>query len=70
MKNFSNYRQIISQFAGTATCGHPITKGDAIGWASGRRREKSETQCKDCWVRWSAENREAADYEAALPAGM
>lgn len=59
---FSDYRDIQAKFDSTGTCGHPIKKGDSIGWC--RRRRVSLTQCSDCWTRWTAENREADMIEA------
>ena len=52
---FYNYREIDARFASTGTCGHPISKGDRIGW----HPKLKKTQCAVCWTRWVAENAEA-----------
>ncbi len=52
---FDNYREIDARFASTGSCGHPIAKGDRIGW----HRSLKKTQCAACWTRWVAENAEA-----------
>ena len=54
---FCNYREISAPFDTTGTCGHPIKKGDRIGW----NRRASKLQCAACWHKWVAENLEA-DY--------
>lgn len=56
---FDNYREIVSKFNSTGTCGHPIQKGDRIGW-----NRKYGCYCANCWDRWVAENREADAIEA------
>ena len=58
---FSNYRDITAQREDTATCGHPIHRGDLIGWNRPARR----TVCATCWRRWVEENREADQMEAS-----
>ena len=57
MKRFNDYLDITAKFNSTGTCGHTITKGDSIGYARAGRG-KAETQCSDCWKRWSLENQE------------
>ncbi len=56
---FENYREIDARFASTGTCGHAIAKGDRIGWHPSLKK----TQCASCWLRWVAENAEAAAME-------
>jgi hypothetical protein len=56
---FDNYRNIVAKFDSTGACGHPIKKGDRIGWHS-----KHGARCAACWEKWSAENHEAAAVEA------
>ena len=56
---FDNYVQITAKFASTGSCGHPINRGDTIGY--NRRHQK--TYCPACWRKWSAENAEAEAYE-------
>ncbi len=56
---FDNYLSIKAKFASTGVCGHPIEKGDPIGW----NRIAKKTQCADCWRKWQAENAEAAYLE-------
>jgi hypothetical protein len=63
LDRYDNYRQITARFAGQATCGHPIRKGDVIGW----NVRLHKTQCADCWRKWSAEVREEAAAEAGIP---
>jgi len=58
---FDNYREITAKFASTGACGHPIKKGDVIGW-----NKRYGCQCSDCWSRWVAENREAELIEVGL----
>jgi len=62
---FSNYRAITARFDSTGTCGHAIAKGDAIGYARVGRGH-SATSCATCWAKWSAENAEADQQEAAF----
>lgn len=62
---FNDYRVITARFASTASCGHPVKKGAEIAWAP----RTKETQCADCWRRWSAENAEADLYEATAFGG-
>ncbi len=56
---FDNYREIDAKFDSTGKCGHPIKRGDRIGW-----NKIHGAQCADCWAKWSAENREADMMEA------
>jgi hypothetical protein len=51
---FDNYREIYAKFDSMGACGHPIKKGDLIGY-----NKRHGCQCKECWAKWSAENREA-----------
>jgi hypothetical protein len=55
---FDNYRAITAKFDSTGACGHPIKKGDPIGW-----HRNHGAQCPACWTRWSAENAEADALE-------
>lgn len=57
---FKHYRGIEAKFDSTGTCGHPITKGDNIGYNGGN----STTRCAECWRRWYEENAEAARMES------
>ncbi len=57
--HFNNYRELKAKRAEPATCGHPVRIGDVIGWNPRTKR----TQCAGCWLKWSVENREAADAE-------
>ena len=56
---FDDYIGITARFDSDGSCGHAIRKGDAIGWT----RRTRETQCADCWRRWSVENAEADAIE-------
>lgn len=57
---FDNYREITAKFDSLGKCGHQIKRGDRIGY-----HRTHGCQCADCWARWSAENAEAAQYEAS-----
>ena len=57
---FNDYREITARFDSTGACGHPIRKGDRIGWA----RRTRETRCTACWDTWCAENAEADAIES------
>ncbi len=60
---FRDYREIRArQTAHPASCGHDVKIGDMIGWNPRTKR----VQCADCWRAWSAENRQADDYERGL----
>ena len=63
---FDYYRGIEARFASTGSCGHPIAKGDRIGFNPSVRDEKGQkkTQCASCWAKWTAENEEADRLEA------
>lgn len=61
---FDNYREITARFAGTGLCGHPIAKGDRIGF-----NRRHGTRCAECWRKWVAENAAAAADEAFLSGG-
>lgn len=52
-QNYNKYRELVAKFDSQASCGHPTKKGDVIGWASGK--PKGETQCAECWRKWTAE---------------
>ena len=56
---FDNYREITAKFDSTGKCGHPIKKGDTIGW-----NKRHGCYCSACWSKWVAENREADAIEA------
>ena len=56
---FDDYMGITARFDSDGSCGHAIRKSDAIGWS----RRTRETQCADCWRRWSVENTEADAIE-------
>lgn len=58
LDRFDNHREITAKFDSTGACGHPIKKGDRIGW---NRRQGAH--CSGCWARWVAENREAEAVE-------
>ncbi len=57
---FDSYREIQARFDSTGSCGHPIKRGDVIGW----NKRVRKTQCAACWARWVAENREADQIES------
>lgn len=54
---FCNYCTITARFDSEGSCGHPIVKGDRIGW----NKRAKKTRCATCWRKWVAENAEA-DY--------
>ena len=56
---FSNYREITAKFDSTGKCGHPIKKGDRIGY-----NKNHGCHCSSCWSKWVAENREADAIES------
>lgn len=56
---FDNYREITAKFDSTGKCGHPIKKGDRIGYNRNFR-----PPCAACWSKWVAENREADAIES------
>jgi hypothetical protein len=56
---FDNYREITAKFDSTGKCGHPIKKGDRIGY-----NRNHGCHCSSCWSKWSAENREADAIES------
>jgi len=58
LNRFDNYRELAARFASTGACGHPIQKGDRIGW-----NKRHGAQCSSCWARRVAENREADAIE-------
>lgn len=54
-KRFNQYREIAATFDSVGTCGHPIKRGDRIGYARGVGRwDRAETQCAACWSAWRA----------------
>lgn len=55
---FDNYREIAAKFDSTGVCGHPIKKGDRIGY-----NKAHGCRCTDCWTKWVEENREADAIE-------
>ena len=55
---FDHYRSITARFNSTGKCGHPIKKGDQIGY-----HRTHGCRCADCWAKWSSENREAEMQE-------
>lgn len=55
---FENYRELSSNRDDTGKCGHPIKKGEVIGW-----HPRHGAQCAGCWERWKAENAEAQAIE-------
>jgi hypothetical protein len=60
---FENYREISSRFDSRGACGHPIRKGDLIGW--NRRRG---TRCALCWEIWKQKHAEKRKPVAFKPA--
>lgn len=56
---FDNYREILARFASMGACGHPIKKGEVIGYNS-----THGCRCTACWIKWREENREADAVEA------
>jgi len=61
---FDNYREIVAKFASVAACGHPIARGDRIGY-----NRTHGCRCAACWSHWVAENASAAQDEAFLACG-
>ncbi len=59
---FSNYIEITAKFDSEGACGHPIKRGQVIGY-----NRTHGTRCESCWKTWKAENAEAEMYERALP---
>lgn len=59
---FNDYREITAKFDSQGSCGHPIKKGERIGYA--RKHGTSHTSCPTCWDKWVAENRYADAVEA------
>jgi hypothetical protein len=59
---FNDCREIAAKFDSVGSCGHPIKKGDRIGY--GRKGHDSHTSCPNCWADWCAENADADRYEA------
>lgn len=55
---FDNYREIRAGFAGHGVCGHPVAKGDVVGWS-----KRHGVRCTQCWTAWVAENRAADEDE-------
>lgn len=55
---FDNYKELVSKFDSVGACGHPIKKGQVIGWHAIHK-----AQCAACWSRWVEENREADALE-------
>jgi hypothetical protein len=62
---FDNYREIAARFDSVGACGHPIKKGDAIGYNA----RAKVCRCSTCWSKWVAENRAAAADEAFMSGG-
>lgn len=62
---FQNYISIAARFDSTGTCGHPIKRGDPIGYNRVLRR----TSCRDCWATWVFENQQADAMERELATG-
>ena len=56
---FDNYREITARLDSTGRCGHPIKRGDRVGW-----HKHHGARCSACWQTWKAENAEAAAIEA------
>jgi hypothetical protein len=56
---FDNYREITAKFDSVGKCGHPIKKGDRIGYNRNFR-----PPCAACWAKWVTENREADAIES------
>jgi len=59
---FDNYGTIEARFNSVGACGHPIHRGELIGY----NRRNRKTMCAECWHKWQAENAEA-DYLEANP---
>jgi len=60
---FDNYRPITARFPSTGNCGHPIAKGDVIGWS-----KRHGCKCASCWSKWTAENQAAEQDERMMAA--
>lgn len=65
---FADFRPITAKYASIGTCGHPIAKGDLIGFAP----KAKETCCRPCLTRWQGENAArppGAEFEFCAQAG-
>jgi hypothetical protein len=51
---FNDYREIVARFDSIGACGHPVKKGDDVGY-----NRRGGVQCAACWRHWCAENAEA-----------
>jgi hypothetical protein len=51
---FGNYKEITAKFNSNGQCGHPIKKGERIGY-----NKTHGCFCAGCWGVWVAENAEA-----------
>ena len=60
---FDNYRDLVAKFDSIGACGHPVKKGDEVGYNPRLKR----VRCATCWAKWCAENDEARTYEESLP---
>lgn len=60
---FDNYREITAKFDSTAKCGHPVKKGDRVGY-----NKLHGVRCSACWEKWCAENA-AAEADERMYAG-
>lgn len=65
---FYHFRTIVAKrdsAPGEVDCGHPVKKGDEIGYS-----RKYGIRCNGCWSKWVAENEEADRLErASAPEG-
>lgn len=64
-RNYNDYIAIKSKFDSDGTCGHRIRKGDDIGYSRTGKYAKAETQCAECWRKWSNEVATERDYSAS-----
>lgn len=62
-RNYDKYRPLQAKFDSQGSCGHIIRKGDRIGYSTPRYRgEKAETQCAECWRKWSNDVANEQEY--------
>lgn len=62
-RSYNQYREIAARFESKGTCGHEIHKGDVIGYSPAPRKWlDAETQCAECWRKWSADVANEQEY--------
>lgn len=63
-RNFNQYRELVAKFDSAGTCGHPIARGDVIGFSRLGRWSSPQTQCAQCWDAWKR-SVASDDFDAA-----